>query len=312
MFRVQRPTKESKASVRNFKVGERYTSRNGRASSLYIQEVAKTKLLTPEEEARIGTLAAAGDLKAQNRLVESNLRFVLSVAKMYSQDADVIEELVQVGNIGLIEASKKFDPSRGFKFISFAVWHIRKEMIYFLSHNSRTIRIPENKNQILQKVREVQTQLLGRLGREPDVDEVADALRKSGHKLSEDMDTDRLRVLLAADQKVSSLDHHYGDDEGGGTLLELLWDENDVHDQNFDREHYKFFVDTAISKLSERERKVVVGHLGLDGGVFSKPFSSFSEEWGIGAEQVRNIYNRALKKLKQSIKRMRRQGDIFL
>ncbi len=267
--------------------------------------------MTPEEEAEVGRLAASGDLRAQNKLVEANLRFVLSVAKMYSKDADVIEELVQVGNIGLIDSSKKFDPSRGFKFISFAVWHIRKEMIYFLSHNSRTIRIPENKNQILQKVREVQTQLLGRLGREPDVDEIAEALRKSGHKISENIDTDTLTVLMCADQKMSSLDHQFGSEEGSGNLLDILWDSEDIFDHKFDRDHYKFYVDTALSKLSERERRVVIEHLGLDGREFGRTFSDFCEEWGIGKEAVRGIYNRSLKKLKRSIKRMVRQGDIF-
>ena len=272
---------------------------------LYTQEVAKTKVMTPEEEYQVGLLAAAGDEKAQQKLVEANLRFVLSVAKMYSQDPVVIEDLIQAGNIGLVDSSRKFDPSRGFKFISFAVWHIRKEMILFLSQSSRTIRIPENKNQLLNKIREAQTQLLGILGREANEEEILEHMNASSHKLSQDLEIDTLKVLLSIDNKVSSLDHQFGNDTEGGTLLDVLTDEEGTFDNDYDREHYMFYINTALATLTPRERQVVNEHLSLDGRDYSRSFFDIGQEWGIGAEAVRSVYNKALRKLKHRINRMR-------
>lgn len=276
---------------------------------LYTQDVAKTKVMTPEEEYKVGLLAAEGDEKAQQKLVESNLRFVLSVAKMYSQDPVIVEDLIQAGNIGLVDASRKFDPSRGFKFISFAVWHIRKEMILYLSQSSRTIRIPENKNQLLNKIREAQTQLLGILGREANEEEILDHMNASSHKLSQELEMDTLKVLLSVDNKVSSLDHQFGNDSEGGTLLDVLADEEGIFDNDYDKEHYMFYINTALATLTERERQVVTEHLALDGRDYTRSFSDIGHEWGIGLEAVRSIYNKALRKLKHRINRMRTNRD---
>ena len=291
--------------MRQFKITTRITTRNGKASQLYTQDVAKTRIMTPDEENAVGIQAAAGDEKAQQKLVEANLRFVLSVAKMYSQDPVVIEDLIQAGNIGLVDASRKFDPSRGFKFISFAVWHIRKEMILYLSQSSRTIRIPENKNQILNKVREAQGQLLGILGREANEQELLEHLQASKHKLASELDEDGLKVLLAVDNKVSSLDHQFGNDESAGNLLDVLYDEENQFQNDYEREHYMFYINTALSKLSERERQVVTQHLALDGADYNKSFFDIGLEWGIGPESVRVVYKKALRKLKFQINRMR-------
>ncbi len=295
--------------MRQFKVTERITTRNGRASQIYTQDVSKTRIMTPEEETEVGRLAAAGDEKAQKKLVEANLRFVLSVAKMYSKDPILVEDLIQAGNIGLVDAAKKFDPSMGFKFISFAVWHIRKEMISFLSQNSRTVRIPDNKIQLMSKAREAQSQLLGELGREPDEEEILEKMRTFDHQGSKNIDLDTLKVILVADNKISSLDHQFGDEEGSGSLLDILWDEENDFEKDYDREHYLYYVNKALSTLSDRERQVVTQYLGLDGSLFRRAFADIALEWGIGAEAVRNIYNKALKKLKQRINRMRHGGD---
>lgn len=265
--------------------------------------------MTPEEETEVGRLAAAGDEKARKKLVEANLRFVLSVAKMYSKDPVIVEDLIQAGNIGLVDAAKKFDPSMGFKFISFAVWHIRKEMISFLSQNSRTVRIPDNKIQLMSKAREAQSQLLGELGREPDEEEILEKMRTFDHQGSKNIDLDTLKVILVADNKISSLDHQFGDEEGSGSLLDILWDEENDFEKDYDREHYLYYVNRALSTLTDRERQVVTQYLCLDGSPYRRAFADIASEWGIGVEAVRNIYNKALKKLKQRINRMRHGGD---
>jgi len=298
--------------LRQFKVTERITTRNGRASQIYTQDVSKTRVMTPEEESEVGKLAAAGDEKAQKKLVEANLRFVLSVAKMYSKDPIIVEDLIQAGNIGLVDSAKKFDPSKGFKFISFAVWHIRKEMISFLSQNSRTVRIPDNKIQLMSKAREAQSQLLGELGREPDYQEILEKMRTFDHQGSQKIDIDTLKIILSADTRTSSLDHQFGDEDGSGSLLDILWDENDIFEKDYDQEHYLYYVNAAMSTLSDREKQVVTQYLCLDGSPFRKSFADIASELEIGAESVRGIYNRALKKLKQRINRMKNGGeDLF-
>jgi RNA polymerase primary sigma factor len=292
-------------SLRQFKITTRITTRNGKASLLYVQDVAKTKVMTPDEENEVGKLAAAGDEKAQKKLVEANLRFVLSVAKMYSQDPIIIEDLIQAGNIGLVDSSRKFDPSRGFKFISFAVWHIRKEMLLFLSQNSRTIRIPENKNQVLGKVREAQTQLLGILGREPNEEEILQHMHGFDHQMAKKLDLDTLKVLLSIDNKVSSLDHQFGSDDQAGTLLDVLADEDGSFDSDYDRDHYLFYINTALAKLTERERQTITQHLDLNGTGYTRSFFDISQEWGLSPESVRVIYRKGLRKLKFQINRMK-------
>jgi RNA polymerase primary sigma factor len=306
---IKDQTKNNLDQLRQFKVTDRITTRNGRASQIYTQDVSKTRVMTPEEESEVGKLAAAGDEKAQKKLVEANLRFVLSVAKMYSKDPIIVEDLIQAGNIGLVDAAKKFDPSMGFKFISFAVWHIRKEMIAFLSQNSRTVRIPDNKIQLMSKAREAQSQLLGELGREPDEQEILEKMRSFDHQGSQKIDIDTLKVVLSVDIRTSSLDHQFGDDEAGGSLLDILWDEEDIFEKDYDQEHYLYYVNKAMSGLSERERQVVTQYLCLDGSPFRRSFADMASDWGIGAEAVRNIYNRALKKLKQRINRMKHGRD---
>ena len=130
--------------MRQFKILERLTPRTTRASSSYLNDVERIQMVSPEKEAELGFLAKNGDTVARDLLVTANLRFVLSVAKMYARSPEDYGDLVAAGNVGLVDAATKFDPSKGFKFISYAVWHIRKEMLAHLSDNSRLVRIPIN------------------------------------------------------------------------------------------------------------------------------------------------------------------------
>lgn len=290
--------------MRQFKVTDRITTRNGRASQLYTQDVAKTKVMTLEEETAIGKLAATGDTKAQKKLVEANLRFVLSVAKMYSKDPILVEDLIQAGNMGLVEAASKFNPTMGFKFISFAVWHIRKEMITYLSQNSRTVRIPENKIQLMSKAKEAQSQLLGELGREANEEEIFSKMKTFDHQGCQKMDLDSLKVILLVDNKTSSLDHQFVDEEGSGTLLDVLWDDDNSFDKDYDQEHYLYYVTKAMGILNVREKQIVTQYLCLDGSPFRRSFADIGEELEIRPESVRGTYNRALKKLRIQINKM--------
>jgi RNA polymerase primary sigma factor len=164
--------------MKQFKPVERYTPRQSASAGYYLNDVSRgNKILSPEDELEIATKASNGDMEARNKLVRANLRFVLSVAKMYTRDPDIYQDLVSVGNIGMIEAAEKFDPSRGFKFISYAVWHIRKEMIKYLVDNSRIVRMPGNRNNYLVRVRRLAAELSSKLDREPTTEELVEVLK---------------------------------------------------------------------------------------------------------------------------------------
>jgi RNA polymerase nonessential primary-like sigma factor len=151
--------------------------------------------------------------------------------------------------------------------------------------------------------------LLGILGREANEEEILDHMNASSHKLSQDLEMDTLKVLLSVDNKVSSLDHQFGNDSEGGTLLDVLADEEGIFDNDYDREHYMFYINTALATLTERERQVVTEHLSLNGSDYTRSFSDIGHEWGIGPEAVRSVYNKALRKLKHRINRMRTNRD---
>lgn len=284
--------------MRQFKVTERITTRNGRASQLYSQDLAKREVMSPEEELEVAKKAHEGDKASQDKLVEANLRFVLSVAKMYTMDPVTMEELIQVGNIGLIEASQKFDPTLGFKFISFAVWHIRKEMIMHLGQNSRMVRLPLNKGQLLTHIREAQSRLGGLLGREPLEEEIVEDLKKNNIKLAKTLDVDTLTLILNSDQKHSSLDVEVGGEDSKSTLLDLVWDDNDIFDTDFSQDNRAFYLNKLFSRISERERYVIKEHYGLGGNSFPRSFPLIADDLEISAEMVRTIHHKAIKRLK--------------
>lgn len=284
--------------MRQFKITERITTRNGRASQLYNQDLNRREVIPPDEELKIATLAAQGDKSAQDKLVEANLRFVVSVAKMYSHDPIVIEDLIQVGNIGLIEASQKFDPTLGFKFISFAVWHIRKEMINHLGQTSRMIRLPLNKGQLLKHIRESQSNLASHLGREATLEEILKDLKKRNVKLAKTLDLDTLFLTIEADQKHSSLDLQMGKDDSNATLLDIVWDDDDIFDTDFSSDTRAFYVNKLFSKLSERERYVIKQAYGLGKNGFTRSFGPIADDLGLSQEQVRIIHQKAIKRLR--------------
>jgi len=295
--------KNKSYQVRQFKVTDRITTRNGRASILYTQDLNRREIMTPQEELEVAKKAAEGDKEAQDRLVEGNLRFVMSVAKMYSMDPVTIEELIQVGNIGLIEASQKFDPSMGFKFISFAVWHIRKEMISHLGEHSRMVRLPMNKGQLLKHIRESISTLAGKLGRDPINEEILEDLQKREVKIARTLDLDTLALVIDADQKHSSLDVSIGEDSGS-TLLDVIWDDKDIFDTDLSSDSKAYYLNKLFSRLSERERYVVKEYYGLNQGKFSRSFLQIGDDLEISSEMTRLINSKAIKKLRLAARSM--------
>lgn len=293
--------------MRQFKVTERFTPRNSRAVNAYFNEVEKHRPVTPKEEVELAYKIQQGDIEARNKLATANLRFVLTVAKMYTHDPELYNDLVAAGNIGLIEAAEKFDPSRGFKFISFAVWHIRKEMLKHLGDHSRMVRIPQNKVNELRKILDAANKLTMSLGREASIDEVIEQMQKLNDPDLKTLNSNVILDVLSADKKPSSLDAHFDSNSPGdsGTLHDLLPSTDFRTDDFMDLEGMKNMVSRLVSTLAPLPREIVLRKHGLGESSFEETFSSIGHDLGMSGERVRQIY---AKSLRMMMTRARKSG----
>ena len=301
--------------MRQFKLTERYTPRSTKSIGYYYSEVEKNKLLSIEEENQVAFKARQGDQKARDLLVKSNLRFVLSVAKMYTRDPEIFPDLVSAGNIGLIEAAEKFDPSKGFKFISYAIWHIRKEMIDFLSKNSRVVRIPQNRSNLLITVRRVHDALYSKNGYEPSSHDIVKYIRDNNLAEScggKTITPEELEITLAADRKHSSIDSPVGESEDF-TLLDLMASDSTEHDEVNMEGTVRPIMESIFSVLDPIEKDIVFRVNGLSDPIRgNEPLSSVAEDLEVSVEAVRSRYKKAIKKLQLKARKMRIDpADIF-
>jgi RNA polymerase primary sigma factor len=263
--------------------------------------------MTPDEEYQVGLLAQQGDEKAIQKLVNSNLRFVFSVAKMYASQDEWMDDLVSAGNIGLVEAARKFDPSKGFKFISYAVWHVRKEMIEFLSNNSRSVRIPSNKNQLASKIRKGSSEIYSREGREATEEELVDYVRNHTREGSDNFTVDTLRDVLRADQRSISLDSPLKQDSEM-TFLDTLGVEANQYDPYHD-ENVKHLIAQLFSVLTPHERDIIERTSGI-GKMVPEHLGDIALEYGVSTEAIRHRQYKAMKKLKIHAKRLKLKIDL--
>lgn len=268
-----------------------------------MNEVDKTRVMSPEEEARVAYRAAAGDEEAREKLVTSNLRFVLSVAKMYAGKPEDFPDLVAAGNEGLIEASAKFDPSRGFKFISFAVWYIRKEIIKYLTENSRTVKIPQNQSQLISKIIKFAGELSTKEGREISNEEAFDLLKSENPKYKS-VDEKTMKKALIADIKTASLDAELNTDNDAGTLKELLPSEDFDSDEIVLLKNKREILEKIMCCLTDIEKSIVIRFFGFDDqSGFTDSLQSIGEDMDYTSESIRLKLRKAITKMrKYSIK----------
>jgi RNA polymerase primary sigma factor len=283
--------------MRGFKIGERYTPSAGKSFRRYLNEVDKCKILRSEQEVDLVKRAQSGDSIARDKLITSNLRFVISVAKSYTSDPDLFPEIVAAGNIGLIDSVEKFDPSKGFKFISYAVWHIRKEILHHLSTNLRTIRIPSHRIGELKAIQDTESKLMCELGRHPTIDEVIETLEKSGDERFKNLELSTLIPLMNADVKPKSLEAKISSDEDV-TLSDFLASDGDLPDAEIGREFNRQMILNLLKPLNESERDVVLRHHGFQSSGIPESFPLMSENMGLTAEALRLRYVKAIKKMK--------------
>ena len=272
--------------MKSFKIQQSITLKESGSFTHYLKEVSQQGLLGAEAEGELATRAQAGDQLAIDALVKGNLRFVISVAKKYSGCGLSLEDLVSEGNMGLIKAAQKFDPQKGVKFITYAVWWIRQSILQGLALNSRTIRLPQNQINQLQKIGALQSQLMMELQRPATYSELAQELG---------IDPDQVRLTLSSSQSTWALDTPLSD-EGEFSLLDTL-----ASDSETDALVLASDLTNSVSKyldlLETRERFVLTSLFGLE----SAPQTPLevAKKLGVGPERVRQIKTAALKKLRR-------------
>jgi len=253
--------------------------------ALYMRDLSKTKALPAAEEARLSALIQKGDHKARHKLIQANLKFVIKVAMNYRNQGMSMADLVAVGNMGLIRAAHRFDGTKNFKFISYAVWWVRQSILAALANQSRITRIPVNKIGDLYTIRKLQTKLEGQLARKPSIEEISNA---SG--LAPDYVQDVLSIMAPGvylDGKINNDDN---------TILDTLSSE-DRADSSMDMRSALEDVETLLAHVSEREQHILKLHYGV-GCDISMNLEEIGTLLGLSRERVRQIRDRALRRLK--------------
>jgi len=270
---------------------EQSSDADSRSLDIYFREINRAPLLTREEEQDLARRIRAGDKNALDRMVQANLRFVVSVAKQYANQGLPLEDLINEGNIGLIKAAHRFDEERGFKFISYAVWWIRQAMLQSLAEHSRIVRLPLNRAGTLYRIGRAARQLDQELGRAPTPDEIAARLNISVHEVTETMSIANSHV---------SLDEPYAGGSDDTTLVDNLPAENTAApDEQADHSALSNDLARAIGTLPERERIVLSMYFGLDGNE-PRTLDAIGEELHLTRERIRQIKEKAIDRLRHS------------
>ncbi|RME92430.1 MAG: RNA polymerase sigma factor RpoD/SigA [Candidatus Hydrogenedentota bacterium] len=255
----------------------------------YLEEINKIPLLSREEEDELARRAAKGDKEAKNKLIVSNLRFVVQIAKKYQQFGIPLLDLINEGNMGLIKAAERFNPDKGYHFISYAVWWIRQAIILAINQKGSMIRIPVNRTIDLNKIEKVQKELQHKLGREPTLPEIAENL---------DISEKEIKWLQQLPMDTVSLDAPLGKD-GNNTHMQIVEDIKSPSPENeYFKEELKQALEEILNELTENERKIIELRYGLNG---QKPLSltAAGEMFGLSKERVRQIEKKTLLKLQR-------------
>lgn len=280
-------------SMRQIKITKSITNRESPSLEKYLQEIAKVELITPEEEVRLAARIREGDQRALERLTKANLRFVVSVAKQYQNQGLSLPDLINEGNVGLIKAAQRFDETKGFKFISYAVWWVRQSILQSLAEQARIVRLPLNKVGLTARVHKAVTQLEQEFEREPTAEELAEAL---------DMEIDEVRATLALNTRHVSTDTPLTEGEDG-TLLDLLENPNaESTDRGVAyRESLRTEVRRTLQTLTERQKEVVCYFFGIG---IAEPLSldDIGLRFNLTRERVRQIKDKAIAKLQSGHK----------
>ena len=292
--------------MRDFKILVRYANPT-ESLSRYFTEISKEEILTPEKEAELAFLVRGGDEKAKDKLVRSNLRFVVSVAKAYATNNIPLEDLISEGNKGLIEAADLFDPSTGFKFISYAVWHIRKYIFLYINNLSRSVRIPTNVTNEMRKYQSVEDAFVSYNGREPSVDEILEIMESNGDSIS-------YATVQAIKNKPTSVPFENTgswDDESVFSPANFIKSEYNTDNYSIS-EDMKVIINELLKALNPIQRQIMELKYGL-GESYKEPmsFSQIAEKLERTPEGIRLIAKKAERIMKYQAIRKRIGKDAF-
>ena len=275
--------------MRQLKITQSITNRESQSLDKYLHEIGKVDLITAEEEVILAQKIREGDQAALERLTKTNLRFVVSVAKQYQNQGLTLGDLINEGNLGLIKAAKRFDETKGFKFISYAVWWIRQSILQAIAEQSRIVRLPLNQVGSLSKISKAFSKLEQEYEREPSPEELADILETTVDKISDTLSNSGRHV---------SMDAPFVQGEEN-TLLDVLDNKEPNTDAVLIDESLAEEIKRSLSSLTEREREIIMLFFGLGAG---SPFSleEIGEKFNLTRERVRQIKDKALQRLRHT------------
>ena len=275
--------------MRQLKITKSITNRESASLDKYLQEIGKEELISVEEEVELAQRIRKGDKEALEKLTKANLRFVVSVAKQYQNQGLSLPDLINEGNLGLIKAAEKFDETRGFKFISYAVWWIRQSILQALAEQSRIVRLPLNQVGSLNKINKAFARFEQEHERTPSAEELANELELPKEKV-----TDTLRVA----GRHISVDAPFADGEDNSLLDVLVNTDSPNADRGLINESLATEVERALEILTERERDIIRYFFGI--GCSEMTLEEIGEKFDLTRERVRQIKEKAIRKLRQS------------
>ncbi len=276
--------------MRQLKITRSITNRESASLEKYLQEIAKVDLITAEEEVELARKIKNGDAEALEKLTKANLRFVVSVAKQYQNQGLSLPDLINEGNLGLIKAAQRFDETRGFKFISYAVWWIRQSILQALAEQSRIVRLPLNKVGSLNKINKAFSQLEQQYEREPTAEELAELL---------DVSDDEVRSTISVALRHVSMDAPFQEGEDG-SLIDVLKNPNAVNtDRDIEHiESLRMEIERSMTVLTDRQSEVLRLFFGI--GIQPVSLEDIADRFNLTRERVRQIKDKAINKLRST------------
>ncbi|MDB5009854.1 MAG: polymerase subunit sigma [Mucilaginibacter sp.] len=275
--------------MRQLKITQSITNRETQSLDKYLTEIGKVDLITAQEEVILAQKIREGDQAALERLTKANLRFVVSVAKQYQNQGITLGDLINEGNVGLIKAAGRFDETKGFKFISYAVWWIRQSIISAIADQSRAVRLPLNQIGALSKIRKAQSKLEQEFEREASPEELAESLETTVDKIADSLRNSGRQV---------SVDAPFQQGEEG-TLLDVMHNDEPTTDSFLMHDSLTIELNRSLSKLEKRDREVLVLFYGL-GNSHTYTLEEIGEKFMLTRERVRQIKDKALQRIKHS------------
>ena len=277
--------------MRQLKISNSFTNRESASLDKYLQEIGHEELLSVDEEVELAQKIKKGDRRALERLTRANLRFVVSVAKQYQNQGLSLPDLINEGNVGLIKAAEKFDETRGFKFISYAVWWIRQSILQAIAEQSRIVRLPLNQVGSVNKINRELNKFEQEHERRPSVDEIADRI---------DLPEDKIEEAMKVNNRHVSMDAPFVDGEDNSLLDVLADNDMPMADKALVQESLRKEIDRAIELLNDREQKVVRAFFGI--GSPEMTLEEIGEKYNLTRERVRQIKEKAIRRLRHNTK----------